>query len=179
MNFCNRVGTILGFIISYRTSSSFERYNEGRKLWAQIIKASRSMSRIIWFHVPSESLRSDQIAIVIGWSDNPPLPGERFDQTKARTLIEKKTAINLLEAFAVSVKHYLRGEDGIYYQLVFSRATAVVLMFIGFLQGPVLLGQIFAGLCLARFSSHCVRHFRIQPARSAYRIGDAGHHSKS
>jgi ion channel-forming bestrophin family protein len=34
---------------------------------------------------------------------------------KARVIIEKKTVINLLEAFAVSVKHYLRGEDGIYY----------------------------------------------------------------
>ena len=52
-------------------------------------------------------------------SDNPPLPRESIDETKARTLIEKKTSINLLEAFAVAVKHYLRGEDGIYYQSVF------------------------------------------------------------
>lgn len=33
----------------------------------------------------------------------------------ARALIEKKAAINLVEAFAVAVKHYLRGEDGIHY----------------------------------------------------------------
>lgn len=38
------------------------------------------------------------------------------DENKARVLIEKKTAINLLEAFAIAVKHYLRGEDGIFYQ---------------------------------------------------------------
>lgn len=31
-------------------------------------------------------------------------------------MIEKKSAINLLEAFAVSTKHYLRGEGGIYYR---------------------------------------------------------------
>ena len=31
-------------------------------------------------------------------------------------MIEKKTVINLLEAYSVAVKHYLRGEDGIYYQ---------------------------------------------------------------
>jgi ion channel-forming bestrophin family protein len=37
------------------------------------------------------------------------------DLRKARVLIEKKTVINLLEAFSVAVKHYLRGEDGIYY----------------------------------------------------------------
>lgn len=38
-----------------------------------------------------------------------------MERRKARTLVEKKTAINLVEAFAVSVKHYLRGEEGIYY----------------------------------------------------------------
>jgi putative membrane protein len=46
------------------------------------------------------------------------MPGDKdlseSDQ-KARVIIEKKTVINLLEAFAVSVKHYLRGEDGIHY----------------------------------------------------------------
>jgi hypothetical protein len=47
--------------------------------------------------------------------DNPPGEGQSEDEAKARTLIEKKTAINLLEAFAVAIKHYLRGEDGIYY----------------------------------------------------------------
>ncbi|KAJ2918117.1 hypothetical protein MD484_g2291, partial [Candolleomyces efflorescens] len=31
-------------------------------------------------------------------------------------MVEKKSTINLLEAFAVAVKHYLRGEDGIYYK---------------------------------------------------------------
>lgn len=34
----------------------------------------------------------------------------------AMTLIEKKTVVNLLEAYAVAVKHYLRGEEGIYYE---------------------------------------------------------------
>jgi ion channel-forming bestrophin family protein len=41
---------------------------------------------------------------------------ETPDQHKARCIIEKKTVINLLEAFGVAVKHYLRGEDGIYYE---------------------------------------------------------------
>ncbi|KAF5310092.1 hypothetical protein D9619_010530 [Psilocybe cf. subviscida] len=46
------VGTVLGFVISYRTTSSFERYNEGRKLWSQITLASRTFARTVWFHVP-------------------------------------------------------------------------------------------------------------------------------
>ena len=38
-----------------------------------------------------------------------------IEQRKARVLVEKKTVINLIEAFAVAVKHYLRGEEGVYY----------------------------------------------------------------
>ncbi|KIY72571.1 UPF0187-domain-containing protein [Cylindrobasidium torrendii FP15055 ss-10] len=93
------VGTVLGFVISYRTTSSFERYNEGRRLWSQIILASRTFSRTTWFHVP----------------DAPPAGDETLNHARARSLIEKKSVVNLLEAYAVAVKHYLRGEDGIYY----------------------------------------------------------------
>ena len=39
-------------------------------------------------------------------------------ELRARAMVEKKSTINLLEAFAVAVKHYLRGEDGIYYKYV-------------------------------------------------------------
>lgn len=35
---------------------------------------------------------------------------------EAKTLEEKKKVVNLLEAYAVAVKHYLRGEEGIGYQ---------------------------------------------------------------
>lgn len=66
----------------------------------------------LWTDLPLEFFVNDL-------SDNPPFHKESIDETKARTLIEKKTAINLLEAFSVAVKHYLRGEDGIYYQSVF------------------------------------------------------------
>ncbi|KAK1216396.1 hypothetical protein PQX77_021010 [Marasmius sp. AFHP31] len=41
---------------------------------------------------------------------------ERDESRRTRAVIEKKTVINLLEAFSVAVKHYLRGEDGIYYK---------------------------------------------------------------
>ncbi|KAJ7457185.1 Bestrophin, RFP-TM, chloride channel-domain-containing protein [Mycena galericulata] len=94
------VGTVLGFIVSYRTTSSFERYNEGRRLWSQIILASRTFARTVWFHVP----------------DRPPTDKWDAETLKARSMVERKTMINLLEAFGVATKHYLRGEDGIYYQ---------------------------------------------------------------
>lgn len=97
-------GTVLGFVISYRTTSSFERYNEGRRLWSQIVLGSRTFARTVWLHVPDNTYPSAQTL-----SD----PQEEY---KARTLIEKKSVINLLEAFSIAVKHYLRGEDGIYYE---------------------------------------------------------------
>ncbi|KAJ3712955.1 Bestrophin, RFP-TM, chloride channel-domain-containing protein [Lentinula raphanica] len=93
-------GTVLGFVISYRTTSSFERYNEGRRLWSQLVLASRTLARTIWFHIP----------------DPPATATESAELLKAKAMIEKKTVINLIEAFGVAVKHYLRGEDGIYYE---------------------------------------------------------------
>jgi putative membrane protein len=36
------------------------------------------------------------------------------NEKKARVLVEKKTVLNLIDAFGVAVKHYLRGEDGKY-----------------------------------------------------------------
>ncbi|KAH7890269.1 Bestrophin, RFP-TM, chloride channel-domain-containing protein [Phlebopus sp. FC_14] len=98
------LGTVLGFVVSFRTTISYDRYNEGRKLWSQIIFATRMFARMVWFHVPEDStgFRPDD--------------KESADERKVRTLVEKKAVINLLEAFATSTKHYLRGEHGIRYK---------------------------------------------------------------
>lgn len=100
----------MGFIVSYRTTSSFERYNEGRRLWSQVVLASRTFSRTVWFHVPDSTTTSPLAPPTV-----PPDSVRLDEECAARALIEKKTAINLVEAFAVAVKHYLRGEDGIHY----------------------------------------------------------------
>jgi hypothetical protein len=54
----------------------------------------------IWIHVPNE---------------RPVKPGQKT-QTILESIIEKKSMINLVQAFSVSVKHYLRSEPGVYYQ---------------------------------------------------------------
>jgi len=110
-------GTVLGFIISFRTSSSFERYNEGAKLWSHIVLNCRIFARTVWFHVPDNAFSSPS------QDYRGPIVDEITDQDPAKThkeyamtLIEKKTVVNLLEAYAVAVKHYLRGEEGIHYE---------------------------------------------------------------
>ena len=39
-------------------------------------------------------------------------PSVPQEERKARVLVEKKTVLNLIDAFCVAVKHYLRGEEG-------------------------------------------------------------------
>ncbi|PPQ67751.1 hypothetical protein CVT26_007038 [Gymnopilus dilepis] len=89
------LGTVLGLVLSFRTSSAYERYQEGRKMWSNITIASRNFAQQVWIHVPVE--RKD-------------------DSTPLQNVIEKKSMINLVLAFAVSVKHFLRDEPGVYYE---------------------------------------------------------------
>jgi len=93
------VGAAIGFITANRVNGSLALYNEGRACWSNIILASRTFARTVWFQV------------------NDVLPGNDLSpqEQRARCIIEKRTAINLVEAFSIAVKHYLRGEDGIYY----------------------------------------------------------------
>ncbi|KAI6094145.1 hypothetical protein F5141DRAFT_1070432 [Pisolithus sp. B1] len=103
-----RFGTVLGFIISYPTTPSFERYHEGRTLWSQIVFASRTFARAVWFHVPDDAM--------------PNVPDLTNEERKSRTLIEKKTVINLLEAYAV---HHLPSRNATLFHRTAKDALAV------------------------------------------------------
>lgn len=94
------LGTVLGLVISFRTSSAYERYQDGRKLWANISITSRNLAQMIWIHTPNDR----------------PLRQDGSKPTALESIIEKKTMINLIQAFSVSVKHFLRGETGVYYE---------------------------------------------------------------
>ncbi|KAG6860196.1 hypothetical protein C0995_014483 [Termitomyces sp. Mi166 len=94
------LGTVLGLVISFRTSSAYERYQEGRKLWTNIGVASKNLAMLFWIHTPAKR----------------DIPGASEEQIRFRVIMEKKTMINLIQAFSVAVKHFLRGEPGAYYQ---------------------------------------------------------------
>jgi putative membrane protein len=86
------LGFVVGLAISFRTSTAYERYTEGRKYWSQLIFVSQNMARTIWIHT-----------------------AEREGELGKDDLLSKLTALNLLNAFACSVKHRLRFEPGIDY----------------------------------------------------------------
>ncbi|KAI0088809.1 UPF0187-domain-containing protein [Irpex rosettiformis] len=93
------LGTVLGLVISFRTSTAYERFSEGRKLWTNIAIASRNLAQVIWIHVPFERVNK--------------ATGEK--RPHLEVVIEKKSMINLVQAYSVAVKHMLRGEGGVYY----------------------------------------------------------------
>jgi putative membrane protein len=122
------LGTVLGLVISFRTSTAYERYSEGRKTWTTIQLNCRTLSQNV--RLRSVSMRGLSLTHALSqfWNhisndrdaNNKPAPaGASDDEAQKRVVkaqIEKKTMINLVHAYAVAVKHMLRGEPGVYYE---------------------------------------------------------------
>ncbi|KAI0155352.1 UPF0187-domain-containing protein [Xylariaceae sp. FL1272] len=87
--------TITGFVVSmglsFRSSSAYERYAEGRRYWSQLILSSQALGRAFWVNAL-----------------------ERPDHIQ-EDILGKLTAMNLIVAFAVSLKHKLRFEPYTHY----------------------------------------------------------------
>jgi hypothetical protein len=120
------IGVVIGFIISYRASGGYERYWLGRTYWSDLVRNVRTMARLIWFHVPPR-LTPRRPEEEVGCIDRP-------QEEMMQVMDEKMTSLDLLEGcvpcihlpycllrseplgrFAVSLKHHLRDELGIYY----------------------------------------------------------------
>ncbi|TID20891.1 hypothetical protein E2P81_ATG05522 [Venturia nashicola] len=87
----NLLLTVLGFVVglglSFRSSTAYERYAEGRKYWTQLTLSAQCLARVFWVH-----------------------GAEREGEEGKQDLLAKMTALNLIVAFAVSLKHRLRFE---------------------------------------------------------------------
>ena len=44
------LGFVVGLAISFRTSSAYERYTEGRRYWSQLTLVGQNLARTIWIH---------------------------------------------------------------------------------------------------------------------------------
>lgn len=71
-----------------------------------------SCPRFVYHEIISQTLHCKLCMV---FAENTIKLEDNSDQYKSNGLVEKKTVINLLEAYAVAVKHYLRKEDGIKY----------------------------------------------------------------
>ncbi|CAK7229820.1 hypothetical protein SEUCBS140593_007375 [Sporothrix eucalyptigena] len=79
-------GFVVGLGLSFRSSTAYERYAEGRRYWAQLMLATQALGRVFWVHAV-----------------------EREGQ-KEKDMLTKLTSLNLLVGFAVALKHKLRHE---------------------------------------------------------------------
>ncbi|KAJ5104493.1 hypothetical protein NUU61_001840 [Penicillium alfredii] len=87
------LGFVVGLALSFRSSTAYERWADGRKYWSQLIQTSRNLARTIWVNT-----------------------GERDGEEGKVDLLRKLTAMNLILAFAVALKHKLRFEPDIAYE---------------------------------------------------------------
>lgn len=83
------LSVVMGLLLVFRTNTAYDRYWEARRLWGTLFTHTRNLSRLIWISI----------------KDN-----------DSKDLTDKYGAINLLLAFAVSTKHYLRFEPGFFYE---------------------------------------------------------------
>ncbi|KAJ2448338.1 hypothetical protein GGF42_005141 [Coemansia sp. RSA 2424] len=82
------VSLVLSLLLVFRTNSAYDRFWEGRRTWQDLKVSSKSLIRSLWVGVAEMSIEDS---------------------------VHKRQAMKNIAAFAISVKHYLRGEDGIEY----------------------------------------------------------------
>lgn len=66
---------------------------------------------MIWIHLPPTTLTAAELTALKAEDDSK----LRLEIEEAKGLLEKRTYINLVQAFSVAAKHYIRGESGLYY----------------------------------------------------------------
>ncbi|KAH0594549.1 hypothetical protein MHUMG1_07900 [Metarhizium humberi] len=93
--------TVLGFVVglslSFRNSTAYERYNEGRKYWSQLASVTQSLARLVWVHA-----------------------SER-EECQTEDLLAKVTFCNMLVSLSFALKHRLRHEPFTHYDDLQSR----------------------------------------------------------
>ncbi|KAF8627895.1 hypothetical protein AX15_004191 [Amanita polypyramis BW_CC] len=101
------LSVVVGLILVFRNSTSYDRYWEGRKSFAQVTSNARSLARLFWVNV------------ALPPTDNEPAYAKgktpRTDTTNIQLRRRKIEALQHCLSFVYATKHYLRGEDGMDY----------------------------------------------------------------
>ncbi|KAJ2782499.1 hypothetical protein H4R18_002251 [Coemansia javaensis] len=82
------VAVVLSLLMVFRTNSAYDRYWEGRKIWQDLKVSARNLLRNLWCGVP-----------------------DKTDEDRAM----RRQAFKDIVALVISIKHYLRDEDGLDY----------------------------------------------------------------
>ncbi|KAL7792440.1 Bestrophin, RFP-TM, chloride channel domain-containing protein [Trichoderma ceciliae] len=89
--------TVLGFVVStglsFRGSTAYERYAEGRRFFASLVTSSQALGRVFWIHAKMLE-----------------------DVDMRKQMLYKISAMNLVVAYAIALKHSLRFEPYTAYQ---------------------------------------------------------------
>ncbi|KZT44138.1 UPF0187-domain-containing protein [Sistotremastrum suecicum HHB10207 ss-3] len=102
------LAVVVGLILVFRNSTSYDRYYEGRKDFGTMSSNIRNLSRLIWINVclpPSPEERPKL------FSSSTPKGLDGMSKSSIRT--EKIRAIKLCVSYAFAVKHSLRGDDDV------------------------------------------------------------------
>ncbi|KAJ7285647.1 Bestrophin, RFP-TM, chloride channel-domain-containing protein [Mycena rebaudengoi] len=99
------LSVVVGLILVFRNGTSYDRYWEGRKSFGSMTSNIRNISRLLWIQVALPPT-DEQPAHAKGKT-----PVTEITETQLRR--RKVEALRLCLSFAFSVKHYLRGEDGV------------------------------------------------------------------
>ncbi|KAF2735628.1 UPF0187-domain-containing protein [Polyplosphaeria fusca] len=86
------LGLVVALALNLRSSTAYERYMEGRRMWSSLSAVSLNLSRVIWIHAE-----------------------ERPHGEGNMDLMGKITCLNMISAFAVALKHKLRFEPHVEY----------------------------------------------------------------
>jgi ion channel-forming bestrophin family protein len=92
------MGLVVGFALSFKSSTGYARYLDGMNSWSEVTIHCRDFARLTWIYVKER--HNDAEDPYLGRSD----------------LLGKLTALRLLLAFAVSLKHQLRFEPATDYE---------------------------------------------------------------
>ena len=85
-------GFVVGLMLSFRGSTAYERYSEGRKFWAQLSSIMSSFARLIWMNT------------------------EERPEHATEDLLAKISFCNMLVSLAIALKHRMRFEPFTHYE---------------------------------------------------------------
>ncbi|EPQ27009.1 uncharacterized protein PFL1_05293 [Pseudozyma flocculosa PF-1] len=120
------LSVVVGLLIVFRNSSSFERWNEGRRVWQDASATVKNLAILVWCNVDVDgglpgttasstqtaNANADATATATATAAATAAGADADEATRQKRFERKKRAVKLLMAWMIAVKHHIRGEYG-------------------------------------------------------------------